>query len=248
MEQAKQRSQVPSVAANLRRVREQMAVAAARAGRPLDEITLVAVSKTKPLSLIKAALAAGQEDFGENLVEEAWAKFANPEGATSLASQGVSGVRLHLIGPIQSRKAALAVTCRPVLIHAVDRLKIARRLDRFAASAGLNLEVLLEVNVSGEPTKFGYAPDELDQAMEGLLSLAHVQVRGLMALPPYDPDPELARPYFVQLRKLQERLRASYPEAGWRHLSMGMSHDFSVAIEEGATIVRVGTAIFGERT
>lgn len=247
-EQGQRSSQVPDVAANLRRVREQLAAAAVRAGRQGGDITLVAVSKTKPVTLVQAALAAGQVDFGENLVEEAWAKFADPGDQSSLASRGVPGVRLHLIGPIQSRKAALAVACRPVLIHAVDRLKIAHRLDRFAADAGLRLGILLEINVSGEPSKFGFAPDQLDQAMDGLLSLPHLLVQGLMTIPPYHSDPEMARPYFVQLRHLQERLAASYPEASWRHLSMGMSHDFVVAVEEGATIVRVGTAIFGERT
>jgi pyridoxal phosphate enzyme (YggS family) len=127
-------------------------------------------------------------------------------------------------------------------------MKIARRLDRFAAEAGLTLDVLLEVNLGGEPSKFGFAPEALQEAMDGLLRLAHVRVMGLMTMPPYDPDPEVARPYFVQLRELKERLAVAYPEAGWRHLSMGMSHDFAVAVEEGATIVRIGTAIFGERT
>lgn len=247
MMQGEQLSPAPDVAANLRRVHEQLAAAAARSGRAVEEITLVAVSKTKPVALVQAALDAGQLDFGENLVEEAWAKFADPDTPSSLAGRGVPDFRLHLIGPIQSRKAALAVACRPVLIHAVDRMKIVWRLDRFAADAGLILEVLLEVNLAGEPSKFGFAPEELRAAMDGLLSRDHVRVRGLMTIPPYDPDPATARPYFSQLRQLQERLAAAYPEADWRHLSMGMSHDFAVAVEEGATIVRVGTAIFGER-
>ena len=248
MVQGEQLPPAPNVAANLRRVREQLAAAASRSGRAAEEITLVAVSKTKPVALVQAALAAGQRDFGENLVEEAWAKFADPDTASSLASRGVPEVRLHLIGPIQSRKAALAVACQPVLLHALDRMKIARRLDRFAANAGLTLEVLLEVNLAGEASKFGFAPEELREAMDGLLGLDHVRVRGLMTIPPYDPDPEAARPYFIQLRQLQERLATAYPEADWRHLSMGMSHDFALAVEEGATIVRIGTAIFGERT
>lgn len=243
-----QTSRAPTVAANLWRVREQLAAAAARSGRPVEEITLVAVSKTKPVALIEAALAAGQQDFGENLVEEGWAKFVDPDTASWLAGRAEQDVRLHLIGPIQSRKVALAVACRPVLIHAVDRVKIARRLDRFAADAGLTLDVLLEVNLGGEPSKFGFAPEALREAMDGLLSLAQVRVRGLMTMPPYDPDPEAARPYFIQLRELQERLAVAYPEGDWRHLSMGMSHDFAVAVEEGATLVRIGTAIFGERT
>lgn len=235
------------VAANLARVREQIAAAAARAGRSPGEITLVAVTKTKPPALIRQALAAGQLDFGENLVEEAWAKFWDPANPEAVAAVGTP-FRLHLIGPIQSRKAVLAVACRPVLIHAVDRLKIARRLDRFAAEAGIPaLDVLLEVNVSGEASKFGYSPESIWGEVEAILALPYVRIRGLMTVPPFDPDPEAARPHFAALRRLRDRLAARWPEADWHHLSMGMSHDFPVAIEEGATLVRVGTAIFGPR-
>ncbi|MCS6843690.1 MAG: YggS family pyridoxal phosphate-dependent enzyme [Caldilineales bacterium] len=235
------------VATNLAQVRERMAAAARRAGRSLDEVTLVAVTKTKPPALIRQAMAAGQLDFGENLVEEAWAKFLDPANPDAVGAAGAA-FRLHLIGPIQSRKAALAVACRPILIHAVDRLKIARRLDRFAAEAGLAaLDVLLEVNVSGEASKFGYSPESIWGEVEAILALPHVRIRGLMTVPPYDPDPEAARPHFAALRRLRDRLAARWPEADWRHLSMGMSHDFEVAIEEGATLVRVGTAIFGPR-
>jgi PLP dependent protein len=237
------------VAANLAWVRERMAIAARRAGRSPDEITLLAVSKTHPAALIERALAAGQYDFGENLVEEAWAKFADPGSPTSLAS-GIDTAgqpRLHLIGPIQSRKAALAVACRPALIHAVDRLKIANRLERFAAEAGIELEVLLEVNVAGEASKYGFTPEAVCREAEAILALSRLRVRGLMTIPPYEPDPEAARPHFAALRRLQGELAQRYPQADWRCLSMGMSHDFEVAIEEGATIVRVGTAIFGTR-
>ncbi len=242
------------VAGNLASIRERIEAAADRAGRRPDEIRLVAVSKTHPLSLIEAALAAGQVDFGENRVEEAWAKYADPASQASLAGQAATGARtsavrpqLHLIGPIQSRKAALAVACQPVLIHAVDRVKIARRLDRLAGEAGLVLDALLEVNVSGEASKFGFSPAGLLEAVDDLLALPHLRLQGLMTIPPYDSDPEMARPYFVRLRGLQERLMSGWPAADWRQLSMGMSHDFEVAIEEGATIVRVGTAIFGVR-
>lgn len=203
----------------------------------------MAVSKTHTASAVQAALDEGQVDFGENLVEEAWAKFSAAD--TPLA--GRPEARLHLIGPIQSRKAALAVACRPVMIHAVDRLKIASRLDRFAAEAGLTLDALLEVNVSGEESKFGFTPAGLQRDLEALLSLPNLNVNGLMTIPPYDPDPDLARPHFAALRALREKLATEHGAARWRHLSMGMSHDFEVAIEEGATLVRVGTAIFGTR-
>lgn len=231
------------LADNLARVRERIERAAIVAGRNPDEITLVAVSKTHPASAVQAALAAGQHDFGENLVEEAWAKFAAQDAPLVEHSEA----RLHLIGPIQSRKAALAIACRPTLVHAVDRLKIARRLDRFAAEASLTLEVLLEVNVSGEESKFGFTSDGLRRDLEALLSLPHLNVSGLMTIPPYDADPQLARPHFAALHGLQEKLAAEHGAARWRHLSMGMSHDFEIAIAEGATLVRIGTAIFGAR-
>jgi hypothetical protein len=129
----------------------------------------------------------------------------------------------------------------------VDRLKIAARLNRFAGEAGLALDVLLEVNVAGEASKFGFTPDAVRRDAEAILALSNLRLRGLMTIPPYEPDPEVARPHFVALRRLQNELAQRYPQADWRHLSMGMSHDFEVAIEEGATIVRVGTAIFGTR-
>ena len=237
------------IAANLAQIRERMAAAAARAGRSPDEIMLLAVSKTHPVALIEQALAAGQREFGENLVEEAWAKFADPGSPTALAGRidAASQPRLHLIGPIQSRKAALAVACQPVLIHAVDRLKIAVRLDRAASEAAVTLDVLLEVNVAGEASKFGFTPDAVLGAAAAILALPSLRVRGLMTIPPYEPDPESARPHFAALRRLQGELAQRYPQTDWGHLSMGMSHDFEAAIEEGATIVRVGTAIFGTR-
>ena len=231
------------IASNLSHVRERIERAAFSAGRNPHEITLVAVSKTHPAAAVQAALAAGQCEFGENMVEEAWSKFAAPDAPLADRPQA----RLHLIGPIQSRKAALAIACRPALIHAVDRLKIASRLDRFAAEAGCTLDVLLEVNVSGEESKFGFTPAELQRDLETLLSLPHLNINGLMTIPPFDPAPELARPHFAALRVLQEMLAAHHGAAGWRQLSMGMSHDFEVAIAEGATLVRVGTAIFGAR-
>jgi hypothetical protein len=243
------------VAANLAVVRQKIAEAARRAGRSSDEITLVAVSKTHPAALVAQAVAAGQGDFGENRVEEAWSKFVDPGSPQGLAKVGATAgldphpaVNLHLIGPIQSRKADLVIACRPVLVHAVDRLKIASRLDRFAAEAGVRQDILLEVNVSGEASKFGFAPDGLWQDAEAILALPALRVRGLMTIPPFAEDPQEARQFFVALRRLRDRLAERWPQTDWRHLSMGMSHDFEVAIAEGATIVRVGTAIFGVRT
>jgi pyridoxal phosphate enzyme (YggS family) len=232
---------MPPIAENLQRVRDRIAEAARRAGRQPEEITLVAVTKTHPWAYVAAALAAGQRDFGENRPEEAHAKFIeNPEAASQ-------PFRLHLIGPIQRRKAKIALACHPVLIHSIDRLKIARKLDQLAADQGVTLDVLLEVNVSGEPTKHGWAPEALRQDLPELLALSRLRIHGLMTIPPFDPDPEAARPYFVALRALRDRLATDFPQADWSQLSMGMSHDFEVAIEEGATIVRVGSAIFGPR-
>ncbi len=226
---------------NLQHVRQRMAAAATRAGRDPEEITLVAVTKTHPWAYVARALAAGQRDFGENRPEEAHAKFRE-EGATADPAP-----RLHLIGPIQSRKARIAVACRPVLIHSIDRPKIARKLNDLALAAGVVLDVLFEVNVSGEASKFGFAPDALRQALSEILSLPALHAHGLMTIPPFDPDPESARPHFRALRRLRDQLRQEFPRADWSQLSMGMSHDFEVAIEEGATIVRVGSAIFGPR-
>ena len=242
------------IAANLATVRQKIAEAARRAGRSVDEITLVAVSKTHPVELVVQALDAGQSHFGENRVEEAWAKVVDPTSIRILhnivsvnGERALPPVNLHLIGPIQSRKAELAVACRPVLIHSVDRLKIAGKLDFLAGEAGLRLDILLEVNALGEASKFGFAPDDLWQDAEKILGLPALRVRGLMTIPPYDMDPEAARGVFVALRLLRDRLAVRWPQTDWQHLSMGMSHDFEVAIEEGATIVRVGTAIFGAR-
>jgi len=231
----------PSIAQNLQRVYERIAAAALRAGRRPEDITLVAVSKTHPWDYVAAAIAAGQTDFGENRPEEAHAKFIeNPDAADA-------SFRLHLIGPIQSRKAKIALACRPVLIHSIDRLKIARKLDALAGEQGVALDALLEVNVSGEASKHGWPPADLHWQLPELLALPHLRLHGLMTIPPYDPDPETARPYFIALRELRDDLASEHPDHDWSQLSMGMSHDFEVAIEEGATIVRVGTAIFGPR-
>lgn len=234
-----------TLAQRLALVQSQIRAAAQGAGRDPAEITLVAVSKTHPFERIEEALAAGQVDFGENRLEELWEKV-------SLAQErGVGPIRWHAIGTIQSRKSRDAVGPF-ALIHAVDRLKIARRLDRDAAEAGQRMSVLLEVNTSGEESKHGFSPDELKAAMPELLTLSHLNYCGLMTMAPFMDDPEETRPCFRGLREALDWLRQAYPaerypNAQWQHLSMGMSNDFEVAIEEGATIVRIGTAIFGER-
>ena len=234
-----------TIAENLCQVRARMAQAARRAQRSPDEITLVAVSKTKPLALIAETAAAGQVDFGENRLEELWEKV------DAAAEAGLDIIRWHAIGTIQSRKTKLALGPF-ALIHAVDRPKIAQRLGRQAAEAGRKLDVLLEVNVSGEESKHGFSPTSLMAALPALLELTALRYCGLMTMAPFVEDPEETRPYFRTLRRLLDELRrthpsAQHPQATWEHLSMGMTNDFEVAIEEGATIIRVGTAIFGHR-
>ena len=246
------------ISTQLARVRERMATAATHASRDPSEITLVAVTKTHPWAFVQAALAAGQLDFGENRPEEAFAKFIAPHlpppPSPPLASPPPASLppaslppRLHLIGPIQSRKAEIALACRPVLIHSIDRLKIARKISDLAQAQGRSIDVLFEVNVSGEATKSGFSAHDLRAALPDLVSLPGLRSHGLMTIPPFDPDPETARPYFAALRHLRDDLATAYPQADWSQLSIGMSHDFEVAIEEGATLVRVGSAIFGPR-
>jgi pyridoxal phosphate enzyme (YggS family) len=237
------RSELPSaseVAENLAEVQQRIADAARRVGRMPQEVTLVAVSKTKPMSLVQAAYAAGQRDFGENRVEELVEKVAEAR------ELGLAEMRWHLIGTIQSRKSSQAIGPF-VLIHSVDRMKIARRLSRDAQAADRTMPVLLEVNVSGEASKHGFDPENISALVPALQELPGIRVEGLMSMAPLVEDAEEVRPVFRNLRLLQERLQGSYPSMSWRHLSMGMTNDFEVAVEEGATIVRVGTAIFGKR-
>jgi pyridoxal phosphate enzyme (YggS family) len=228
------------IAANLQSVRRRMAAAAARAGRDPRDVLLVAVSKTQPMAMIEAAAAAGQREFGENRLEELWTKVEAARAAHL-------DVAWHFIGTVQSRKSEAAVGPW-ALIHSVDRAKIAQRLSRDAAAAGQVLRVLLEVNVSGEESKHGFAPAELLAAAPELAALPGIRIEGLMTMAPLVDDPEAARPVFRALRELRDELALHCPQAEWRHLSMGMTNDFEVAIEEGATIVRVGSAIFGTRT
>ena len=228
------------IAANLESVRQRMAAAAGRAGRDPHDVLLVAVSKTHPMAMIEAAAAAGQKDFGENRLEELWPKVEAARAARL-------DVTWHFIGTIQSRKTEAAVGPW-ALIHSVDRAKIAERLSRDAAATGQVMPVLLEVNVSGEESKHGFAPADLLAAAPELAALPGIRIEGLMTMAPLVDDPEAARPVFRALRELRDELAMRCPQAEWRHLSMGMTNDFEVAIEEGATIVRVGSAIFGTRT
>jgi pyridoxal phosphate enzyme (YggS family) len=218
------------------RMLERIARAARRAGRDADEVTLVAVSKTVPAERVRAAIAAGLTVLGENRVQEAADKIPDAPGAT-----------WHLVGPLQSNKAGRAVELFDA-IQSVDSLALARRLDRLAGERrpGRPLPVLLQVNVAGDPSKAGFTPAGVAEAAAGLLALPNLRVDGLMTIGPLVDTPDAARPTFVALRDLAATLRAGHPGLG-AALSMGMTDDFEAAVEEGATIVRVGRALFGER-
>ena len=227
------------IRARLAEVTARLEAALARAGRPASSVTLVAVSKTKPLSDLLAAYAAGVRHFGENRVQEADVKME--------ALNGYPGLEWHLIGPLQMNKIKAAVG-RFALLHAVDRMEVAERLDRAARERGLTQAILLEVNVTGEKTKHGFSPDELARVTERMGALKGIRVLGLMAIPPAAGAPEEARPHFRRLRMLAAEAQAlKIPGVTMRELSMGMSGDFEVAGEEGATLVRIGTALFGPR-
>jgi pyridoxal phosphate enzyme (YggS family) len=224
-----------SFAQNLESIRLRMAAACARAGRDASLITLLAVSKTHPPEAIRAAVEAGQLFFGENKVQEAKAKIPLCPGRA----------RWQFIGHLQSNKVRDAVELFE-MIQGVDSLAIAREISKRALAAGKTIPVLLEVNVAGEGSKFGYRPELLLTELKELNALPKIEVHGLMAIPPYTPVPEKARPYFQKLRELKMRAEAVLG-APLPQLSMGMSSDFEVAIEEGSTMVRIGTALFGER-
>ena len=223
---------------------DQIATAARKSGRDPDEVRLVVVTKSQPLEVVQAALEADVRILGENYPEEAVTKIQ--------ALAGQSGVEWHMIGHVQSRKARL-VADHFALLHSLDSLKLARRLDRFAAEANRVLPVLLEFNVGGEETKAGWdASDESQWNMllpevADLLDLPHWRLQGLMTMPPLETDPEDSRRFFQRLRQLRDWLASQFPQADWRELSMGTSADYPVAVEEGATLVRVGTAIVGAR-
>jgi pyridoxal phosphate enzyme (YggS family) len=230
-----------SIAENIFATRERIAAAAKRAGRRPEEIALMAVSKTHPPERIREAYAAGLRLFGENRVQE----FAGKAGAlTDLAE-----AEWHMIGHLQTNKALKAAELFRA-VDSVDSVKLAEKLDSAARSLGKKLSVLVEINVGGETAKSGVAPDsrELEELLLAAPRFEALQFLGLMTVPPFTDDPEGARPYFRKLRKLRNVVAArKLPAIEMAVLSMGMSHDFEVAIEEGSTCVRVGTAIFGER-
>jgi pyridoxal phosphate enzyme (YggS family) len=230
-----------TIASNLTAIHDRIARAAQRAGRNTSDVALMAVSKTQPAAKIIEAYEAGQRLFGENRVQE----FS--EKVDALAS--LRDANFHMIGHLQSNKVPKAAE----VFHAIDSLdseKLAERLNAAAGKFGKTLDVLIEINVGGEEAKSGIAPDspELERILAGAPAWTHLRVRGLMTVPPFTEDPEGARPYFRQLRELRERIAArNLPALTLDVLSMGMSHDFEVAIEEGSTCVRIGTAIFGDR-
>jgi hypothetical protein len=229
-----------TIAANLAAVRARVARAAGANGRTAEAVRLVAVSKTFGLDAIRAAIAAGQMDFGENRVQEALPKI-------EALSAEHPDLRWHLIGHLQSNKARKAG--RPFdAIHSVDSVDLLRRLDDAAAESRRHPQLLVQVDLAGEATKFGAPPDEARAIVRAAAGLRAARLVGLMTLPPYYDDPDAARPVFARLRAFRDALVAEgVPAAQLAELSMGMSHDFEVAIAEGATIVRVGSAIFGSR-
>jgi pyridoxal phosphate enzyme (YggS family) len=232
-------SVMEQLAVRAREVRARVAAAAERAGRDPGSVAIVAVTKTIPPDVIRIAFQAGFRCFGENRVQEAQAK---------IAALALPGVRWELIGHLQTNKAARAVELFD-RVQSVDSLRLARILDTQAASQGRTLPVLLEVNVAGEASKTGFAPEELAPAARDIARLAHLRPEGLMTVAPIAARAEDVRPVFRRLRELLRALREDVPlaQGGWEQLSMGMTDDYEVAIEEGATLVRIGRALFGER-
>ncbi len=226
-----------TLAANIAKVRVTITEAAQRAERNVDEITLVAVSKTKPVEMVKIAYNLGVTDFGENRVQDALPKIAEFHPA---------GLHWHMIGHVQSNKVSKIVG-QFDSIQSVDSLHLAQLLNRHAEELSIRLPVLLQVNVSGEESKEGMALVDAPEMARQIVALPHLEVQGLMTIAPLVKDAEEVRPVFRELRTLRDRLRDELPQCAWQQLSMGMTDDYLVAIEEGATIVRIGRAIFGER-
>jgi pyridoxal phosphate enzyme (YggS family) len=248
---------VSSIAANLDALYQRIDAAAKRAGRAANDITLVAVTKTHPLETVVQAYQVGLRHFGENRVQEGREKVAAMAEWLESGPPDQERPTWHLIGHLQSRQVAAALG-QFSLIHSVDSLKLAQRINRLAERDNHPpVEVLLECNVSGEATKFGFALDhwvsdsrQLTTFLETIaqmVTLDKVVIRGLMTMAPLGCDPEQARPVFQSLAALRATLKTEIPKVDWRHLSMGMTDDFEVAIEEGATMIRVGRAIFGKR-
>ncbi len=224
------------IAENLERVREEIAEAAAKAGRAANAVELVAITKTHPAERIREAVAAGQQLFGESRIQEARAKI--PELPSVL--------RWHFVGHLQKNKIRHALPLFE-LFHSVDSLALAEEMNRIANEEGMHPRVLLEVNVAGEGSKFGFKPETVRAEMESLLALPRLSIEGLMIIPPLAEEAEASRTFFVQLRELRDALEKEF-DLKLPQLSMGMTNDFPIAVEAGATLVRVGTAIFGERT
>ncbi len=233
-----------SIRQNYTNIKHRIEKAADSVGRDPAQIKLIVVTKAHPLETAKTAVEAGANILGENYVQEALPKI---KALSNL------DVEWHMIGHVQSRKAR-DVAQNFSWMHTLDSLKLARRLNQFAGEVGRQLPVLLECNISAEATKHGWpvweeqAWPELAENVAAMLEYPNLEFRGLMTMPPFEPEPELARPYFVKLRKLRDYLDSKMSDQKWDHLSMGMSNDFEVAIQEGATFVRVGTAIVGSRS
>jgi hypothetical protein len=226
------------ISENIARIRQRIAAACARAGRRPSDVTLIAVSKTVPVTVIREAVQAGLTEFGENYVQELLRKRAGPD---------LDGARWHFIGHLQSNKVK-HIAPWIATIQAVDSLGVATEIDRQAARVGRTIEVLVEVNTTGEESKFGLAPDTVPAFVRQLGGLEALRVGGLMTIGPFLPDPEGSRPMFRRLRELAREIAGmDLANVEMKHLSMGMTGDFEVAIEEGATMVRLGTAIFGAR-
>lgn len=226
------------LAENIENVQRKIARAADQAGRAPEDITLIAVSKTMPLELVQQAYRLGLKDFGENKVQDALPKIAafQPED-----------LNWHMIGHLQSNKASKVVGSF-ACIHSLDSLHLANVLNRHAQEHGKRQAVLLQINVSGEESKEGMTLEEAPELARQILTLPYLEIQGLMTIAPRVENPEEVRPVFRRLRLLRDRLRDQLPQASWQHLSMGMTDDYLVAITEGATMVRIGRAIFGERT
>jgi pyridoxal phosphate enzyme (YggS family) len=226
-----------SIEANIARIHQRIAAACRKCGRDPDRVRLVAVSKKKPAAAIEAAVDAGQRLFGESYVQECVAKIDEVH----------SRAEWHFIGALQSNKVKY-LRGRVSMIHSVDRLSLAEEIDRQWGKDNACVDVLIQINLAEEASKSGAMADMAIELVRQVSPLQHVDIKGLMALPPWEENPEAVRPYFRQLRQLAEQISAlKLPGVSMRELSMGMSHDFEVAIEEGATLVRIGTAIFGER-
>ena len=224
-----------NIEANLNRVRDEIAQAAKVSGRNVTDVELVAVTKTHPAEVVREAIGAGQLLFGESKVQEARAKIPLLP----------SHLRWHFIGHLQKNKIRHALPLFE-MIHSVDSLDLAQAIDRIAQEDGSHPRILLEVNVAGEGSKFGFKATTLRAELESLLMLSRLSIEGLMCIPPLAEEPEASRRYFVELRELRDAIEKEF-QVKLPQLSMGMTNDYSVAVEEGATLVRVGTAIFGER-